>query len=394
MVNTSIRSLGLMVLKIIIAPDSFKECLSASEVAKAIAAGFQAIFPKANIIAIPMADGGEGTLQALIEADNGKYVTRTILGPNRLPLSSKFGILSDETTAIIEMAQAAGLNLVPPDQRDPLYFDTYGVGELILEAIKMGCKRCLISLGGSATVDGGTGMLSALGVRFLDSSGNHVPHGGIGLRQIKKIDTRALEPLLNKCSFIGLCDVNNTLTGPDGAAAVYGPQKGASAKDIIILEEGLKNFAKCIRDNLRVEVENIPGSGAAGGMGAGILGLLKAPLQLGVQAVAQALKLKEKMAGASLLITAEGQINAQTIKGKTPCGVAAIAKSLHIPVIAIAGALGEGYEKVHEHGIDSVFSIAPGPITFNDSITHAKQLLEAASREIAATFRMVQQHET
>jgi glycerate 2-kinase len=357
-------------MKIVIAPDSFKGCLTSQEVASAIAEGLSRVWPQATLIQAPMADGGEGTLHTLVEAKGGQLKEALVTGPLGNQIGAQWGVI--ESTAVIEMAQAAGLPLVPLDRRDPMVTTSRGVGELIRLALDLGVSRCIIGLGGSGTIDGGLGLLEALGVRFLDQDGEVVPSSGEGLVRLHSVDLSHLDPRVHETTFIAACDVASPLLGPNGAAQLYGPQKGASPQEVTLLEEGLKRLSQLMENP---NVADLPGSGAAGGMGAGLAGFLHATLLSGVELIAQEIDLADRMRGADLVITGEGEIDRQTPLGKSPIGVAKIAKGIGIPVVALSGRLGEGWEAVLDRGIDAAIAISPGPLSLEESLVQAKELL-------------------
>jgi glycerate 2-kinase len=355
-------------LKIVIAPDSFKESMTALEVCEAAERGLRRSLPEVQTVKIPMADGGEGTVQALVDATNGTFTSLTVTGPLGLPVEAEYGWLGDQLTAVIEMASASGLHLVPPERRNPLMTTTAGTGELIKDAVQKGAKHLIIGIGGSATNDGGMGMAQALGVKFLDSEGAELSYGGGALSKLAKIDASKMMKELSGVTIDVACDVDNPLTGPTGASAIFGPQKGATDETVAVLDRNLSHYASLILKETGMDVEKIAGSGAAGGLGAGLLAFLNANLKRGVDIVIETVKLKHHMAEADLVITGEGRIDGQTIHGKTPVGVSKTAKKLNIPVIAIAGSIGDGYEKVYEEGISSVFSIVPGIVSLDEAL--------------------------
>ncbi|WP_233114284.1 glycerate kinase, partial [Aggregatibacter actinomycetemcomitans] len=344
-------------MKIIIAPDSFKESLTALEAASAIEAGFKRIFPNAEYIKLPMADGGEGTVQSLVDATGGKLVECDVVAPLGNTVQSFFGLSGDGKTAIIEMAAASGLHLVAPEQRNPLYTTSYGTGELIKRALALGVQQIILGIGGSATNDGGVGMLQALGIRFLNFQQQEIGYGGAQLAQLAQIDMNALDPRLAQVHIEVACDVNNPLCGERGASAIFGPQKGATPEMVAQLDVALAHFAEIAQRDCGKNIKDQPGAGAAGGMGGGLLLLPNVELKAGVQIVLENLQLADKVRDADLVITGEGRMDAQSILGKTPIGVARTAKQFNKPVIAIVGCLREDYEVVYEHGIDVVFPI-------------------------------------
>jgi glycerate kinase len=366
-------------MKIVVAPQSFKGNLSACEVAKAIAIGISRVMADAEVITLPMADGGEGTLEALVQATHGQVITSQVTGPLGEKVHTEWGVLGDGTTAVIEMAAVCGLSLVSKDKLDPRFTTTYGVGELITIALDSGYKKLIICIGGSATNDGGAGMAQALGVKLLDKNGNELTQGGAALSSLDRIDISALDKRLANIQTTVACDVANPLCGEDGASKVYGPQKGATGKMCQQLDEALYTYAMMIKRDLGIDVINLPGSGAAGGIGAGLIAFLGAELSTGVKIVSRAVKLADHLKDASLVFTGEGRLDGQTLFGKTVAGVAEEAKILGIPVIAIVGELTGDYEKVYQHGIDAVLSIAPGPISLTESMNNAQRLIIAAA---------------
>ncbi len=326
-------------MKVVVAPDSFKESLSAVEAAEAIAEGVRAARPDADIDLCPMADGGEGTVEAMVAATGGEFHQVEVFGPLGELRQARFGILGDGRTAAIEMAAAAGLALVPRERRNPLLTTTFGVGCLIRAALDAGAGEILVGIGGSATVDGGTGCAQALGVVFVNTDGRAAPCGlaGGGLATIGRIDLSGREPRIADCEIRVACDVDNPLTGPNGAAAVYGPQKGATPEMVKALDSGLANLAAVIRRDLGLDVEHLPGGGAAGGLGAGLVAFLGAELQRGLKVVAEAVNLPRRLRGADVVITGEGKLDAQSAAGKTAVGVARIARAAGVPVICLPG---------------------------------------------------------
>ena len=347
-------------MKIVIAPDSFKESLDALAVAQAIEAGFKRVFPQAQYELIPMADGGEGTVQSLVDATHGCIERVSVTGPLGECVRAFFGVSGDgggEKTAFIEMSAASGLHLVPMAQRNPLTTTSYGTGELIKAALDLGVKRIILGLGGSATNDAGAGMLQALGVRFLDERGQMIAWGGAALASVAQVDLSQLDARLAKVSIQVACDVDNPLCGERGASAVFGPQKGATPAQVTQLDAALAHFAAVVRSQLGLDIASHAGAGAAGGMGGGLMLLPHVQMQSGVQIVAEAVRLAERLRDADLVITGEGRMDGQSIHGKTPIGVARVAKQFDKPVIALVGSLGEGYEAVYAHGIDAVFPI-------------------------------------
>jgi len=368
-------------MRIVIAPDSFKGSLSAGGVAQAIAQGVRRVFPAAEIVIVPMADGGEGTVQAVVESTGGQIVPVTVTGPLGTPVLAFLGLLGDGETAVIEMAAASGLTLVPPEQRNPLLTTTRGTGELIRAALDRGARRLIVGLGGSATVDGGAGMAQALGAHLLDDEGREIGPGGGELRRLAHVDARGLDPRLAQAEVVVACDVDNPLTGPRGAARVYGPQKGATPEMVEDLDQALAHYAAVIAADLGRAVGDVPGAGAAGGLGAGLLAFLKARLRPGIEIVVEATRLRERIRGAHLVITGEGRLDGQTIAGKTPLGVARAAQAEGVPVLAIVGGTSDDYDIVYAHGIDAVLSIPVRPMSLEEAMTNAASLLaEAGAR--------------
>lgn len=382
-------------MKIIIAPDSFKENLSALEVAKLIEKGIRRVYPKAKIVKVPMADGGEGTVQSLVDATKGKMIKKEVTGPLGKKVKASYGILGDNLprqvggkTAIIEMASASGLPLVPKKRRNPLITTTYGTGELIKAALDRGCRKIIVGIGGSATVDGGAGMTQALGVRLLDRKGRKIGFGGGALGNLEKIDVSKLDKRIKKTEVLVASDVDNPLTGPKGAARVYAPQKGATPSMVKRLEKNLKRYASIIKRDLKKDIKDIPGTGAAGGLGAGLVAFLNAKIRLGVDIVIETVKLEKYLKDANLVITGEGKMDAQTIYGKTPIGVAKIAKRYNIPVVAIVGEVGEGIEKVYKHGIDGIMTTTPYPMTHSQAMKKSSHLIPDASEQLMKLLRI------
>jgi len=353
--------------KIVIASDSFKGCLTSSEVASAAENGIRKALPDCEVTGIPVADGGEGTTEALVTAMNGHFVSCAVHDPLMNLIQAEYGILGDELTAVIEMAAASGLPLVPPEKRNPLFTTTYGTGELIKDALARGCRRFLIGIGGSATNDAGTGMLQALGFCFLDEEGKELGYGGQILEQIAMIDTTQVLPTLKEAVFTIACDVNNPFSGENGAAFIYARQKGADDAMIIRLDNGLKHFAKVIRATIGKDINDIPGAGAAGGLGGGFLAFLPATLKPGIQMALEALDFDSRIQDADLIITGEGKIDRQTGMGKTPAGILEAGKKRGIPVIAIGGSV-EETDALMQQGFLAVLPIQPGPVSLEQAM--------------------------
>ena len=375
-------------MRIVIAPQSLKGSLSAAEAGLAIAKGARAVYPEADITIVPVADGGEGTVQALVDATGGRIVEQTVTGPLGEPVNAFFGLLGDGRTAAIEMAACAGLPLVPPALRDPRITTTYGVGELIMAALDQGCRHFIIGIGGSATNDGGAGMAQALGASLMTHEGKAIGRGGAALTTLAHISTATMDARLSSCSFDVACDVNNPLCGPMGASAVYGPQKGATPEMVVQLDDALAHYAEVIERDLGVSVRDVPGAGAAGGLGAGLMAFLRATLRPGAQIVLEAVKLEEQLRSADLVITAEGQLDAQTAYGKSVGAVAALAKRYRLPVLALAGSLGEDYRTIYTLGIDAIAVLPSGPMTLSYAMEHATQLISDATERALCTLRV------
>lgn len=375
-------------MKIVIAPDSYKESLSASEVAQAIEKGFREIFPDAQYVSVPVADGGEGTVEAMIAATQGTEHSAWVTGPLGEKVNANWGMSGDGKTAFIEMAAASGLALVPPEKRNPLITTSRGTGELILQALESGARNIIIGIGGSATNDGGAGMIQALGAKLCDANGTEIGYGGGSLNSLNAIDISGLDPRLRACTIRVACDVTNPLVGEKGASRIFGPQKGATEALIVELDANLAHYADIIKKSLWVDVREVPGAGAAGGMGAALMAFLGAELKSGIEIVTQALNLEEHIHDCTLVVTGEGRIDSQSIHGKVPVGVASVAKKYHKPVIGIAGSLTRDVAVVHQHGIDAVFSVLSSIGTLEEAFRGAFDNIYRASRNIAATLAM------
>ncbi|MBA1334997.1 MAG: Glycerate kinase [Firmicutes bacterium] len=366
-------------MRIVIAPDSFKGSLDAGDAANIIKEGVLSVLPEAEVELIPMADGGEGTVDAMVAATGGRIVKAVVKGPLMEDVESRFGILGDGETAVIEMASASGLTLVPPGRRNPLTATTYGTGQLILRALDLGCRKFVVGIGGSATVDGGTGMARALGVRFVDAEGKDIDQGGGFLDSLHDIDMGGLDPRIRESVFRAACDVDNPLTGETGAARVYGPQKGASDDMIQILDRNLSHLSCIVQRVTGQNLKDIPGAGAGGGMGFGLMSFLNARLESGVQIVLETVAFQSRVEGAGLIITGEGNIDSQTYHGKTILGVSRIAKKLGIPVVAIAGGIKGDMSLLHREGITAAISICSGPMSVDTAMENAGVLLRDAA---------------
>ncbi len=374
-------------MKIVIAPDSFKESLSANAVAEAIAAGWSSVYPEAEIGLYPMADGGEGTVDAVLAATGGERREATVQGPLGDPVAAHWGWLG-KGQAVIEMASASGLHCVPGDQRDVLKASSFGTGQLIAAALDAGATQIILGLGGSATNDAGVGLLQALGARFLDADDQPLAPGGAALLGLRRIDLDRLDARLSKVEFMIAADVDNPLCGPRGASHVFGPQKGATPEQVEKLDKALEHFANLLARVIGMDVRHEPGVGAAGGLGFAGLAVLHARFRPGIELVAELSGLAQAMQGADLVITGEGRLDGQSLHGKTPVGVARIAQRAGLPVIALAGSLGEGYQRLYEAGIDAAFSLTPGPMILQDAMAEAASQLQARAGDIARLWRV------
>lgn len=376
-------------MKVVIAPDSYKGCLSALEVAKAMERGVLSVFPTAEVRKIPIADGGEGTVAALVTATDGQLRQAEVTDPLGNKISAHWGVLGDGRTAVIEMAAASGLPLVPKEKRDPRVTTTYGTGELIKAALAEGLAKIIIGIGGSATNDGGTGMARALGVRFLDAAGREVAAGGGSLAEICQIDTTGLDPRLKNTEIVVACDVDNPLCGTRGASAVFGPQKGATPEMVQQLDAGLAKFASCARQATGRDVAEKAGAGAAGGLGAGLMFFTPAQLKPGVEIVLDAVGFSDVVRDADFVITGEGRTDFQTAFGKAPVGVAKVAKAHGAPVFCISGGLGDGADDVLAQGIDAVMSICDRPLSLEECMAAGAQLIEPAAARLCRIVKAV-----
>ncbi|MCC3755871.1 glycerate kinase [Staphylococcus capitis] len=375
--------------KIVIAPDSFKESMTAKEAATAIQNGFQEVFnDQVTYDLIPMADGGEGTTEALKEALKATSYTVQVKDPLFRNIDASYARSDQYETAIIEMAEASGLHLLTHEERNPLQTSSYGTGQLINEALKHGVKKIILGIGGSATNDGGVGMLQALGVSFKDVEHNEIKPGGAALNTIHRIDTTHLNPLLQNVEIKVACDVTNPLLGDQGATIIYGPQKGATEKMIPKLDSALSHYHDKIKEELQKSVKDIPGAGAAGGMGTALLAFLDANLQAGIDVVLDETRFQERVKDAQIVITGEGKMDKQTIYGKTPIGVAKVAKAYDIPVIAICGSLDDQYQEVYRHGIDTVFSITEYPSDLKTTLENGPQFMQRTATNIARLIKL------
>jgi glycerate kinase len=375
-------------MKIVIAPDSFKDSLAAAEAAAALALGFQDVWPDAELVQCPMADGGEGTVDAILAALDGEARSSLVSGPLGQQVKARWGWLPDSRTAIIEMAEASGLQLVPVELRDARFSSTRGTGELVLAALDAGAQKIILTIGGSATNDGGAGMLQALGVKLLDAGGHSIGPGGLPLSVLTILDTKGLDPRLAHVQVEVAADVDNPLCGPHGASFTFGKQKGASPEQIQQLDAALGHFADVAAVVLGTDRRDEPGAGAAGGIGFAAKAFLNATFRPGVEVVAELTGLADKVKGADLVVTGEGRFDAQTLRGKTPLGVARVAKQAGVPVVVVAGTLGEGYAQLYAAGIDAAFSLAAGPMTLEEACRQAPALLRERAGDIARTLQV------
>ncbi len=375
-------------MKIVIAMDSFKGSMSTWEAGNAVKEGAVRVFPHARAVVCPMADGGEGSAEVIVSANHGIYKNLRVCGPLGDPVDARYGLLPDKGTAVLEMAAAAGLPLLEPDRRDPMRTTTYGVGEMIRDAIAAGCRKFIVGIGGSATNDGGIGMLSALGFEFLDGSGKPVPWGAEGLRALQTIRKERALPELAECTFLIACDVGNPLCGPNGCSAVYGPQKGADARMVQIMDAAMARYARLTKAQFPNADENTPGSGAAGGLGYAFMAYLGGTLRSGIRLLTEETGLEQEIRSADIVVTGEGRLDGQSCMGKTPVGVARTAKKYGKTVVAFAGGVTGDAGMWNGYGIDAFFSIVKGPCTLEEAMRP-----ETAARNLADTaeqaFRLI-----
>ena len=375
-------------MRIIVAPDSFKGSVSALGVAEAMERGIHAVFPEADVIKVPIADGGEGTVEALVAATAGRLMHTRVRGPMGEPLNAHWGVSGDGSTAFIEMASASGLPLVPKERRDPRIASTFGTGELMKAALDAGLRRLVVGIGGSATNDGGTGMARALGARFLDAEGRDLPEGGAALARLARIDLSGLDPRLAEASILVACDVDNPLCGPRGASAVYGPQKGATPEMVAELDGALTVLATVATAVTGRDIALSPGAGAAGGLGAGLLFFTPASLRPGVSIVLETTGFETLIQDVDLVLTGEGRTDFQTAMGKAPVGVAEVARRHGVPVICLSGGLGDGADEVLDLGIDALVSTVPQPMTLEACMNQGATLVEAAAARVCRLLKV------
>lgn len=374
-------------MKIIIASDSYKGSCSTIEVANSIERGFRRIYKDLDVVKIPVADGGEGTVDALVIGTNGRYEEVEVMGPLGDPLIARYGIIHGEI-AVIEMAAASGLTLITKDRLNPLITTTYGTGQLIKAAMEKGIRKILIGLGGSATNDGGVGMAQALGFSFKDEAGKEISFGGGDLGNIVTIDISGANQLLNETEIIAISDVENPLCGPSGASFIFGPQKGASKDMVELLDNNLSYFGKLIKDQLGMDVIDVRGAGAAGGLGAGLIAFANSTIQPGIEKVLDIANIDLHLQDADLVITGEGKIDGQSKYGKVPVGVAKRALKYDVPIIAIVGSVGSGASEVYAYGIDLITDIINRPMTLDEAMENVESLLEDAAENVARILKM------
>lgn len=372
--------------RVVIAPDSFKESLSAPEVAAAIGVGLARVWPDAELVELPVADGGEGTVAAMVEATGGRLVALDVRGPDGRTVHAAYGLLGDGRTAVVEAASAAGLHLVAQTDRDPGRATTYGVGQLVADALDHEVQRVVVGLGGTATNDGGAGLLEALGARLLDADDEPVERGGAALQHVRRLDLTQLDARLGRVEVEAACDVDNPLLGPEGATAVFGPQKGVLAEQVPALDGALHRWADLLAAETGRDLRSEPGAGAAGGLGFALISAASARLRPGFELVAEAVDLRRAVAGADLVITGEGRVDAQTVRGKAPSGVIGLAREAGVPVVVVGGSVGPGSDQVVEAGAVAVFGCVPAPASLEDVLEEARANLERTAQQIAATW--------
>lgn len=375
-------------MKFVLAPDSFKESMSAKTAAFAMKKGIMKVFPEAECVIVPMADGGEGTLESLVSATEGEIIKTDVIGPLGKKVTAEYGLLGDSETAVIEMASASGLQLIKPEDRNPLHTTSYGTGQLIKHALDKGVNRILIGIGGSATNDGGVGMLQALGVSFKDKDGEELVFGGGALKHLHTIDMSGLDERIHNVQIDVACDVNNPLIGPTGASVIFGPQKGATRDMVTILDHNLTHYAKVIKEQLGEDIAFVAGAGAAGGMGAGLLAFLSARLKKGIDLVIEYTRLEEYVKDADFVFTGEGSIDGQTLYGKTPYGVATVAKKYSVPVIAFAGKIGNDIDALYENGFNAIVGILKEVTSLKESLESGESNLAFATENVCRILKI------
>jgi len=368
-------------MNILVAPQEFKGSISALAAAEAAKTGILRVFPQAKVVLCPVADGGDGTLETLVEVSGGEVRTCSVQNPIGETIEAEWGAMGDGVTAVIEMARTSGLALLSLEERDPLNASTYGLGQAISEALDEGFRKFIVGIGGSATNDAGAGMAQALGANLMDGRGNAINFGGAALSNLQTVDISNMDSRIKDSKFLVACDVSNPLTGTEGASAIYGPQKGATPEMVRSLDDALSNFATVVKKDLKKDISEISGAGAAGGLGAGMMAFMGAELKAGVDIVLDTVNLRDKLSSVDLVITGEGGMDFQTIYNKAPIGVARIASEHNIPTIAIAGLLGSNFKIVHEHGIRAATSIVNGPITLEEASDRAFELISDSVEE-------------
>lgn len=373
-------------MRVIAAPDSFKGSLTAIKAAEAIEEGIRLVFKDAEVIKVPIADGGEGTVDAITTAVNGEVVYKNVHGPMGNIVNAKMALIENGSTAVIEMAEASGITLVKDGEKNPLKATTYGTGELIMEAVKRGCSKIVIGIGGSATNDCGAGMAQALGYKLLDANGNEVGFGGGELSKVEHIIDSPIKDKLNSLKIVVACDVNNPLCGETGASKIYGPQKGATPGMVEVLDKNLMHFAGKLKDSLGHDVKDIPGAGAAGGLGAGLMAFLNARLVPGIELILKTVDFEGKVKDADLVITGEGRVDRQSAFGKVPMGIGRASKKYGVPVIAIGGSIGEGAEALYNVGVDAICSIVPRPMGLKSCMENSYVLLRDAVERVMRIY--------
>ena len=375
-------------MKIVIAPQEFKESLTGIEIARAMEEGVLRVWPDCETDLVPVADGGDGTLQSLVDASDGEILSARVEDPLGRPIDAIWGALGDGQTAVIEMARSSGIALLQPKERDPMVTSTYGVGQLMSLALDAGYRNLIIGIGGSATNDGGAGMAQALGAKLLDSVGDELAKGGGALADLHHIDVSGLDPRIADANIDVACDVNNPLCGETGASAIFGPQKGADAATVRFLDDALNRYGNVLESDLGRAVMEVPGAGAAGGLGAGLMAFTNAELRPGADIVIDALELDDRIKGASLVIVGEGQTDRSTVFNKAPVAVAQRAQAQGIPTVAISGSLGDGYELVHDHGIAAAFSILDCCMSLDEAMSETATLVTNATEQVCRTLRV------
>lgn len=378
----------MIVLKIVIAPDSFKGSISAMDAAKAIEKGVKRAGANIETVLIPVADGGEGTLESLVAATGGRKVPLEVVGPLGLPVQAEYGWLGDGKTCVIEMASASGLCLVPDEQKNPLLTTTFGTGELIRSALDEGCRQFILAIGGSATNDGGIGMLQALGLKLLDASGKRVGHSGGELDKIASIDDTDWDSRIAESTFLIASDVQNPFIGKQGASHVFGPQKGATPEMVELLDQYMTHWADVVEEKTGVHLHDLPGAGAAGGIGGAFQAFFPATMRRGIDIVIEFTGLRQALEGADAVITGEGQIDFQTASGKTPMGIAQEAQRVGIPAFVLAGSIGRGIEELYQYGITSIHSIVSGPMSLEESMNRSAELLAGRAEQVIRTYQV------